>query len=55
MVGQEGAKSSLLNIGLCENVSIFLGKARIQWQNAMPIFILKDSTISSTGETLHSV
>lgn len=33
MVGQQGAKRSLLNIGLCENISIFLEKARIQWQN----------------------
>lgn len=33
MVGQEGAKSSLLKIGLCENISIFPGKAHIQWQN----------------------
>lgn len=29
-VGQEGAKSSHLKIGICENISIFPGKAHIQ-------------------------
>lgn len=33
IVAQEGAKSHLLKIGLCENISIFPGKAHIQWQN----------------------
>lgn len=33
MVGKEGAKSSLLKMELCENISIFPGKEHVQWQN----------------------
>lgn len=33
MVGKESAKSSLLKIELCENISIFPGKAHVPWQD----------------------
>lgn len=33
MVGKESAKSRLLKIELCENISIFCGKAHVQWQD----------------------